>query len=475
MNTLLNGADLAAISPLLIVLAAALGMLLLESFFPKRVRKFAFGFTVAALFIAVIAAFFAPASTNELLIPWLYFDSLARFFALLFLGIGLCSAFLTASFFKHFEVSQGEYYFFLLSSLFGLLLVGAAADFLTLFLGLETLSIALYILTGYMKKWTISSEAAIKYLLTGAFSTAFFLYGVALIYGAVGTTHFASLLAAYQNIPEAGPSQALFLGGIALITLGLAFKAAIVPFHVWAPDVYEGSSNPAAAFMAVGTKAGAFAAFARLFLIALPQFNLAWSDVLTTLAIITMIYANFVALRQLQLRRFFAYSGIAHAGYLLIAIIVGTPAALPALQFYLVVYSLSTFGAFSVLAFLDKSAEGVLIDDLRGLFHRAPFLAVVLTLSLLTLAGMPPTAGFFAKFYLFKIAFETGHITLVIVALLATVLSVFYYLRIISWMFSQNKDALIQPSCVWPAFAVAIATFAALCILSLYPDALLKT
>jgi NADH-quinone oxidoreductase subunit N len=472
MNLSLKLVDFAAISPLLILLGAALVLLLLESFAEKVSQKSSFFLTIVALLLAIYAAIYAPISGNSLLTPWLRFDSLSRLFTVFFLMIGLGSSLLASAFFQRFETSQGEYYFLLLSSIFGLILIGEAADFLTLFLGLETLSISLYILCGYIKKWKISQEAAIKYFLIGSLATALLLYGVALIYGAVGTTRFDALLVAYQALTTT-PTQALFLGGIALVTLGLAFKAAVVPFHVWAPDVYEGAPTPVTAFMAVGTKVGAFAAFILLFLKALPQFDLRWNQGMALLAYPTLIYANIVALRQTQLRRFFAYSGISHAGFLLLPLAAGTPEALPALLFYLVVYALATLGAFAVLSFLDLRSEGVMLNDLKGLFQRSPLLAGILALCLLTLAGIPPTAGFLAKFYVFKVAFQAGYYDLVIVGLLTTILSVFYYLRIVALLFAEVPSEEAPHLRSRAATFLGLVSFTALVILSCYPSPLL--
>jgi NADH-quinone oxidoreductase subunit N len=472
MNIVLRASDFSALSPLLILLAACLVLILLEAFAPQAAKRGSFYVTLFFLFVALVAELSASTSDNPLLTPWLRFDPLARFFTVLFLSIGIVSAFLAASFFERFVATHGEYFFFLLAALFGLILIGAAADFLTLFLGLETLSIALYVLCGYMKKWEVASESAIKYFLIGALATAFLLYGIALLYGAIGTTQFSVMLERYRAISSTS-NQALFYGGIALITLGLAFKAAIAPFHVWAPDVYDGAPNPVTAFMAVGTKVGAFAAFARVFLTALPQFDPLWNQGVSWLAILTMIYANIVALRQVQLRRFFAYSGISHAGFLLIPIVAGTAEAIPALGFYLVVYALATLGCFAILAILDHHAQGVFFKDLHGLFRRSPFLAGVFALCLLTLAGIPPTAGFFAKFYVFKVAFQAGYYPLVIVGLLTTILSAFYYMRIVSIMFSDEPAVGVPPVRSWPAALVGTAIFAALLIFSIYPDPLL--
>jgi len=479
MDTTLTFVDFAALSPLLILLTGALIVLLFESFSEVLSKKCSFYITLATLIAALHAAFYAPVSVNPLLTPWMRFDALAHVFSVFFLAIGLASTLLAAAFFKRFEeafeLTAGEYYFLLLSALFGLILIGSAADFLTIFLGLETLSLALYVLCGYVKKWKISHESAIKYFLMGAVAAAFLLYGFALIYGALGTTRLDLLLEGYQSLTY-GSSRALFFGGIALVTLGLAFKAAIVPFHTWAPDVYDGAPTPVTAFMAVGTKAGAFAAFVIIFLVSLPEFDLFWNEAMAFLAILTLIYANYVAMRQVQLRRFFAYSGISHAGFLLIPLAVGTAEAIPALLFYLVVYAFATFGCFAVLAFLDNRAEGVLLSDLRGLFRRSPLYAGVLSFCLLTLAGIPPSVGFFAKFYLFKLAFQAEYYTLVVVALLTTILAAYYYLRIMAIMFSEapEEEVEVMLTPTWPAAVVGLFSCAAIVVLSVYPTPLVE-
>jgi NADH-quinone oxidoreductase subunit N len=460
--------DYAALSPLLILLSGALLILFFESFTPFIAKRFSASIAILSLLTALFAAYFAPISENPLLTPWLNFDPLARFFTIFFLLIGLGSTLLAASFFKKFEATRGEYFFLLLSSIFGLILIGTAADFLTLFLGVETLSISLYVLCGYMKKWKFSHEASAKYFLMGSLATAFLLYGIALIYGAVGSTSLGSLLSHFQAISTA-QNKVLFLSGVAFVTVGLAFEAALVPFHLWAPDAYDGAPTPVTAFMSVGTKVGAFAAFVRVFLISLPNFDLVWNEGVALLAYSTLIYANYLALRQQQMRRFFAYSGISHAGFLLLPLAAGTAESLQALLLYLVIYVLATMGSFAVLAILDEREEGVTLGDLRGLFKRSPALASFFGLCLLTLAGIPPTAGFIAKFFVFKVAFEAGYYGLVIVGLLTTILSAYYYLRIISVMLAEKSDDVTSPR-VWPAAAVSFVSLVGIALLSLYPE-----
>ncbi len=473
MTASLTANDFYALSPLLIVLVTALLVLLQESFTEKFSKKSSAYIVLLGLTSAIYANYHAPTSHNPLLTAWVRFDQLTPLFTLFFLLIGCATTLLSIAFFRRNAVTHGEYYFLLLSALFGLILIGASADFLTLFLGLEILSIALYVLCGYMKNWQASHEASIKYLLIGAIATALLLYGIALIYGAIGTTRFDALLNDYRGLSTAS-ERTLFMSGIALITLGLAFKATIVPFHTWAPDVYAGAPTPVTAFMAVGTKVGAFAAFARVFLLALPEFNPIWSQGISLLAYPTLIFANFVALRQIQLRRFFAYSGISHAGFLLIPLAAGTAEAIPALMFYLAMYALATLGAFAILSFIDNRQEGVTLQDLGGLMHRSPALAAALTLCLLTLAGLPPTAGFFAKFYLFKVAFDAGYYAPVTVGLLTSILAAYYYLRIIGVLFAESPTEPTIPQRSTAASTLALVCFATLLIVSFCPSPLLQ-
>lgn len=462
--------DYFALSPLLTVLLGTLGILLVAAFSEPLAKKIGAPFTLGILAIAALFTFYAPASDHPLLTPWIKFDPLSLILNDLFFAVGAGVVLLASPFFYQFQPVRGEFYFLLLSSLFGLMLIGQAADFLTLFLGIETLSLCLYILCGYMKKWELSSESQTKYFFMGSIAAAFLLYGIALIYGATGTTNFDRLL--LQGIKE--DYKLLFLAGTAFVTLGLAFEAAVFPVQTWAPDVYDGAPHPVTAFMAVGTKIGAFAAFIRVFFDAMPHVDPRFGQALALLIYPTLIFATFVALRQTQMRRFFAYSGIVNAGFLLIPVAVGTEGALASLLFYLTIYSVATLGSFAVLAFLDQTPQGVQLNDLSGLFQRSPFLAVIFALCLLTLSGLPPTVGFFAKLALFKLAFQAGYYGLVIVALLTTILAAFYYLRIISVMFTDVVDAreplvLVQSK---SAFTLGVICFVSLVVLSCYPEAL---
>lgn len=436
MKPTLHMTDILSISPILTLLIFSLLLLLLETFFPKKTRSFAYWLTILGLGISLACTYISPGSQNPLLTYWVKFDPLSQFFSQFFCLIGIAVAVISAAFFRKFPSSEGEHYFFLFSAVFGLTLMSISADFLTLFIGIETLSLTLYVWCAYKKEWSFSKESGVKYFLMGALSTAYLLYGIALIYGALGTTQLDQMGENYHQLVET--EKHLFLGGIALVTLALAFEAAVVPFHFWAPDTYAGASTPVTAFMAVGTKAGAFAALIRLFPQSLGLFHPLWNGAMGFLAILTLFYANFVAIRQTQLRRFFAYSGISQAGYLWMGLVVGTPEALSALLYYLIVYTTATLCCFIGVVLIDKGDKDPLISEFAGLYKRAPVLCGLLTFALLTLAGIPPTAGFLGKFALLLQTYESGYTELAFFGVAMSVFSAYYYLGIVRTLYRTN-------------------------------------
>ncbi len=460
----LTGADYCALMPFLTLFLTALLILFLDTFFASYTRVLSFA-TATGLLVALIGSCNAFSSTNSLLTAWISFDFLSTFFAILFLSIGLFILAIGEPWFKQYQIGKAEFYFFVVSSLFGLLLISSAKDLLTLFLGLETLSIALYVLCGYVKRWQPSHEAAFKYFLLGSVSTAFLLFGIALVYGAVGSTSLERLASFRAD------ASALFFTGITFVTLSLLFKAAVVPFHMWAPDVYAAAPNPVVAFMAVATKAAAFAALIRLSLSTFTDLTPIWNHLIAILAYPTLIYANFVALKQQQLKRFFAYSGISHAGFVLIGLAAHTPLATNAILSYLIVYSIATLGAFAILALIDESKEGTTIYDLQGLIYSSPCLASIFCISLLTLGGIPPTIGFFAKFSVLKEAFSAGYYGLVVVGLLTSIVSAFYYLRIIAFLFTRKQSKLSVAASI-TTFTAAATSCIAIITTSFYPELL---
>lgn len=348
-------------------------------------------------------------------------------------------------------VHQGEYYALMLLATTGMMLLAAATSFLMIFLGIEMLSLALYILCGFVARRASSQEAGMKYFLLSSFASAFLLYGIALVYGATGHTSFIDILHSFLLEPgtTTAPLHAptLLLIGMGLLTVGFAFKISAIPFQAWTPDVYQGAPAPVTAFMSVGTKAAALIAFTRVFDIVLGSVKADWLPIVWVIAVLTIVGGNIMALVQSNAKRMLGYSSIAHAGYLLIGIVVGGTLGVSAVLFYLLCYAFMNLGAFGVVSMLERADNsGNDADDLRGLWYRHPVLAGFLAFFLLALAGFPPMAGFAAKYYLFYAALVGGHPELLIIGVLASALGMYYYLRIIATMFMEPAATSVAPA-----------------------------
>ena len=356
----------------------------------------------------------------------------------------------------------------------GMMLLAAARDLMIVFLGIELMSVAVYALAGLNRRSERSAEGALKYFLLGAFSTAFLLYGIALVYGATGTTGLHEIR---MRVLEHGlQSSPILLIGIALLLVGFGFKVSTVPFHMWAPDVYDGSPNPITAYMAATVKAAAFAAFLRVWLEAFPSEYGVWHRAVVGLAIATMIVGNAIGLQQRNLKRMLAYSSIAHAGFILVAIATGTLQGASAMLFYLLAYTLATFGAFAVIVVMSRGDAPVTTDDLSGLWTVRPWLAVAMTVFMMALMGFPIVGGigFLAKWYVIKAALQAPvpQITLSVVLVLTTVISAGYYLYVVMAMFmrARRPDApVVERTRGWTRF-VMVACAAAILILGILPD-----
>ena len=364
-------------------------------------------------------------------------DNFSLFFNIVFLVSTILVALISMSYLGKDDRKQGPYYLLILLATLGMMLMAAGNELIIVFLGLELMSLSLYVLASYFRDNPASSEAGMKYLLLGAFASAFFLYGIALIYGGAGTT---SVPAIAEAITAANKSP-LLLAGMFLLIVGFGFKVAIVPFHQWAPDVYEGAPTTIAAFISAGPKAAGFAAFLRIFMEALPNLQVEWSGAVIVLAMLTMTVGNVVAIAQTSIKRMLAYSSIAHAGYVLIGLAAANNDGISSAMLYLLVYCVMNIGAFgAVILAKTDDGESLMISDYAGLGIRKPLLAMFMTIMLLSLAGFPPTAGFVGKFYIFKSAVQAGHIWLVIVGAINTAISAFYYLRVVVTMYMREPE-----------------------------------
>jgi NADH-quinone oxidoreductase subunit N len=440
-----------ALSPFGVVGLGALLLMLVEAFSTRR-GGLALG---AAIVLFAGAAFaggvwmFGLDALDDLdkVAPWLLIDHFTLFFQMLLcLGGGL-AALLAGGYLPEHNLDRGEFYALLLFATFGAMTLAAAGDALTLFLGLETMSIGAYALTAFRRSNPRSAEGALKYFLLGAFAAAVLIYGFALLYGATGHTDLAGIGAAAQG--NAARNPVLVIGAV-LVLVGIVFKVSAVPFHAWTPDAYEGAPTPATTFMAVAVKAGAFAMLLRVLMLSFgdatwSSWAAGWPPVVATLAAVTMTVANLIAGRQESVKRMLAYSSIAHAGYLLL----GVTAMMRSPQegggsvlFYLLTYTVSTAGAFGALILCgSRGREAVSYDDLSGLGKRHPAAALAFSLFLVSLAGIPPTAGFFGKWFVFKAAIDGGLYWLAIVAFVNSVIAAYYYLRVMVYMYMREPAA----------------------------------
>jgi NADH-quinone oxidoreductase subunit N len=435
--------DLRTILPLVLLVTWACLLLLVDLFIPKN-RK---GWTalLAALGLAAALGLTLAQAGLELSAfgGMVVLDGFSSFLGSLFLTSGLLSIAIAYGYLKRMGIERGEYYTLMLFSISGMLLMSQAADLIVVFLALELLSIPLYVLAAFARPRTDSEEAGLKYFLLGAFATGFVVYGISLVFGGTGTTSLIGIAAA---VAAGTYTKYLMLIGAALILVGFSFKVAAVPFHMWTPDVYQGAPTSVTGFMAVGAKAAGFAALLRIFITALPSLSTDLAPVLWCLAALTMVVGNLVAISQTNIKRLLAYSSIAHAGYILMAFVsfgnakVAMDSVASAL-FYLVTYAITSFGTWAIVISLEKpDGKGLEINDFAGLGRKRPLLAAAMTVFMLSLTGMPPTLGLIGKFYLFRTAIEGGFIWLAIIGVLTSLISAYYYLRVVVTMYMREGD-----------------------------------
>jgi len=394
-----------------------------------------------------------PVATESLLADMVAVDGVALFTRFVVAGAGIITVLLGFAYLQDRRIHRGEYYPLLLLTATGMTLLASAADLLMVFLGIEILSLALYVMSGIARRDMASQESAFKYLLLGAFSSAFLLYGIALVYGATGTTHIAT---AGAELADPATPAGLVFAGIALMLVGFAFKVALVPFHMWTPDVYQGAPTPVTAFMAAATKVAAFAAFLRVFTGGMEQLAWIWVPAVSVLAAVTMIVGAVLAVVQDDLKRMLGYSAVAHAGYAAIGLVAVSDIGTGATLFYLLAYAVMSLGSFGILTILERrQRKAIAIADLRGLGQRAPALAAMFALFLLSLAGIPGTVGFIAKFGIVRAAVDAGLVWLAVVLVVSSVIAAYFYIRVIVAMFMDEEPAHLADLPVPPASAAS--------------------
>jgi NADH-quinone oxidoreductase subunit N len=444
--------DYNVILQLLIVFGWATVLLLVDLFVPRdRARITGY---LALLGLAVAAAVGVPLwGSNTLTFNnMIALDNYGLSLNWIFLLTAAIAIVISLDYLGRQGIERAEYYSLIMFATGGMMLLAQGTDLIVLFLGLELLSITLYVLAGFAYPRISSEEAAMKYLLIGAFGAGFLVFGIALLYGATGQSYLGAIGQALgQGL--SGEDTILALAGAALVIVGFGYKISMAPFHMWTPDVYEGSPTPVTAFMSVGSKAAGFAALTRFLVTALAPHYQTWAIIVATLAAITMIVGNVTALAQRNVKRMLAYSSIGHAGYLLLGVLgAGSQEAavsargVQGLLFYLLAYALTNLGAFAVLIALEKRGEAAWdLDDLAGLFSRRPYLASAMAVCMFSLAGVPPTAGFWGKFYVFTAAWQAGQQWLAVIGVITSAIAAFFYLRIVVQMFMRDPVREVRP------------------------------
>ncbi|MCA9928623.1 MAG: NADH-quinone oxidoreductase subunit N [Anaerolineales bacterium] len=454
--------NLLVILPVVILMAGGVLLVILDMFVQEGEKTHGGWVTAVTLGLALVQTIglwnysggtFTPVDGH----PMILVDKFAIFLNITFLLTGLLSVLISVNYLRRTGLEKHEYYMLMLFSIAGMMLMAMANDLILIFLALEVLSIPLYIMSGFAWPRPQSEEAAMKYFLLGAFSSGVLVFGIALTYGATGSTALPDVLAGIQS------GGALGLAGAAFLLVGFGFKVAAVPFHMWTPDVYEGAPTAVTAFMSVGAKVGGFAAMLRIFVGALPALGDTWVGAIAVISALTLILGNVVAVMQSNLKRMLAYSSIAHAGYIMIAVASGvaTPDGVSSALFYMFAYLFTNLGAFAVVIAMEKQqGEGISLDDLKGLAKKHPWIAIVMTYFMLSLTGIPPTGGFSGKFFVFRAALEADLLWLAIIGVITSVVSGYYYLRVVYLMYMVEGDGELTASLgiQWALGITAVAT-----------------
>jgi len=473
LNPLLEPLWVNAILPEIVLSVAGMALIMLEAMFPK-IRDGLAPLTV----IALIATLFAETmvAAGSFFGGSYEISQITQIFDFAFILAALLVTMLSREYLNREQLEGAEYYALILWGTVGMMMMGKGLDLLVVILGLEMLSICIFALLGYHRRIPVSNESSLKYFLMGAFATGFILYGTALFYGATGTTRIPDLA---NHISTSGVASPMITIGFVLLMAGVGFKLALAPFHGWAPDVYQGAPTPVAAWLSVAPKAATLLALIRIISVLLPVETLLPSTtIIAALSVLSMVIGNFVAIAQRDLKRMLAYSGIAHVGYMMIAMMsVSRDDAVAAISVYAITYAFMNIGAFGVISLLDKNQnDPQTLHDIAGLGFRRPFYGLALGLFMFSLAGIPPTAGFVSKFYIFKVAIESGHLRIALIGILTSIVSVYYYLRVVYYLYMKEGDAQ-SPELATGIFSVGALVIACVGILviGIYPTPLFRT
>ncbi|MFQ5672581.1 MAG: NADH-quinone oxidoreductase subunit N [Nitrospinales bacterium] len=436
--------DLISLAPVLILSVFGFGVLILDLFIGKNKTLLVY-ISLVGLLVTAVGAFAKQGLPAYSFSKGYVVDDLSVFFTIIFCFSSALTLLLSDNYNRREKIKAGEYYSLVLFCTVGMILLASANNLIMVFLGIEIVSICLYVLAGIRRDNLASNEAALKYFLLGAFSTGFLLYGMSLMYGSAGSTNLQEIAAAAAATDNG--LNILMVLGVVLFIIGFGFKVASVPFHMWAPDVYHGAPTPITAFMAVGPKAAAFAAFFRVFITAVPDLASSWNLLISIIAVLSMTIGNLGAIMQTNIKRLLAYSSVSHVGYILIALVAKSSMSAASLLFYMLSYAFMIFGAFGIVIILGRSGnENLEIKNYSGLAYKHPVLALSMAIFMLSLGGLPPFAGFVAKFYIFSAALSEGYVILVVIAVLNSVISFYYYLKVIVYMYMQEAEDEFQPT-----------------------------
>jgi len=436
----LQNVNLAAIMPSLVLVCFSMGLLLINVFLPRGTTRHAVWISLVGIVVTGWVSLQGWGNPQYGFSDAVALDNFATFFNMIFLIGAAMTILMSDDYLRREGYPVSEYYPLILFTTAGAMWMASGTDMMTIFLGLEVMSISLYVLAGFFRGQLASNEAGLKYFLLGAFSTGFLLYGIALIYGVTGSTRLTEI-GVYLNTHASLLDNPMTLAGLALLSIGFLFKIGAAPFHMWTPDVYQGAPTPITAFMSAGPKAAAFAAFLRILEYCFFSMKPEWTAMLWVLAVLTMTIGNIIAISQTNIKRMLAYSSISHAGYALVGMVAANEIGYSGILFYMLAYTFMNIGAFAVLVLAGKQGEeNLTLDGFAGFGYKRPFLGVAMSIFLFSLMGLPPTAGFTGKFYIFAGAINAGYIWLAILGVLNSALSLYYYLRVMVYMYFRNPN-----------------------------------